>query len=86
MGWTTTPWERMDLTPYEFFHPDTRPICERDILTQLLKTETILTTEAYENWRLKQTEQYPSVTDINDGYYRGIVNIQDILPQGIRRR
>ena len=86
MGWTTTPWERMDLTPYEFFHTDTKPICERAILTQLLKSENVLTTEAYENWRLKQTEQYPSVTDINDGYYRGIVNIQDILPQGIRRR
>ena len=86
LGWTITPWERMDLTPYEFFHPDTKPLCDRTALTQLLKTETILTTEAYENWRLKQTEQYPSVNDINDGYYRGIVNIQDILPQGIRRR
>ena len=86
MGWTTTPWERMDLTPYEFFHPYTKPICDRSALTQTLKDNGILTTDAYENWRINQTVRYPSIADINDGYYRGVVNIQDILPQGIRRR
>ena len=86
MGWTTTPWERMDLTPYEFFHPDTKPICDRSALTQKLKDNGILTTEAYEIWRLNQSDLYPSIADINDGYYRGVVNIQDFLPQGIRRR
>jgi hypothetical protein len=76
----------MDLTPYEFFHTDTKPICDRTALTQRLKENGILTTEAYENWRLNQSNLYPSIGDINDGYYRGVVNIQDVLPQGIRRR
>ena len=86
MGWATAPWERMDLTPYAFFHPETNPICERTVLTNLLRTQNIFTTEAYKTWRTEQKELYPSVEDINDGYFRGTVNLQDILPQGNRRR
>jgi superfamily II DNA or RNA helicase len=86
MGWATAPWERMDLTPYAFFHPETNPICERTVLTNLLRAQNIYTTEAYKTWRTEQIELYPSVEDINDGYFRGTVNLQDILPQGNRRR
>ena len=84
--WSSNPWERMDLTPYAFFHPETNPICERTVLTNLLRTQNIFTTEAYKTWRTEQKELYPSVEDINDGYFRGTVNLQDILPQGNRRR
>jgi hypothetical protein len=86
MGWANAPWERMDLTPYAFFHPEINPICERTVLTNLLRAQNIFTTEAYKTWRTEQTELYPSVEHINDGYFRGTVNLQDILPQGNRRR
>ena len=84
--WSSNPWERMDLTPYAFFHPEINPICERTVLTNLLRAQNIFTTEAYKTWRTEQKELYPSVEDINDGYFRGTVNLQDILPQGNRRR
>ena len=84
-GWPLSPWERMDLTPYAFFHPNSTNI-DLSSMKTLLISKQIYTTESYALWFSKQTETYPSIDDVNDGYFRGITNFQDLLPSGSRRR
>jgi hypothetical protein len=46
----------------------------------------ILTIERYIEWRKEQTLLYPSIEEAVEGYFQNIINFQDLLPEGKRRR
>lgn len=79
-SWPSKPWDTMQLTPYAFFHPNASSI-ELSILKDTLNQKNIRTLQAY-----REQINEPSVEDINDGYFRGITNLNDVLPSGSRRR
>jgi hypothetical protein len=79
-NWPSKPWDIMQLTPYAFFHPNASCI-ELSFLKDTLIQKNIRTLQAY-----REQIKEPSVEDINDGYFRGITNLNDVLPSGSRRR
>jgi superfamily II DNA or RNA helicase len=79
-NWPSKPWDIMQLTPYEFFHPNASCI-ELSFLKDTLIQKNIRTLQAY-----REQIKEPSVEEINDGYFRGITNLNDVLPSGSRRR
>jgi hypothetical protein len=81
-GWPSKPWDTLQLTPYEFFHLN-GPRVEVSTLRDTLIERNIRTLQAY---REQIAEPLPSVEDINDGYFQGITNLNDVLPSGGRRR
>jgi superfamily II DNA or RNA helicase len=80
-----TPWSDK-MTAYDFFHSDTTERVSIDEFKQLMIINNISTTDTYVEWRAEQTESYPSVEEATEGYFHNIVNFQDLLPEGRRRR
>lgn len=85
-GLPETPWKDKMMTAYDFFHPDSDHRMNVDIFKNILLTNNVRTTDRYVEWRVEQPESYPSVEEVIEGYFHNIVNFQDLLPEGRRRR
>jgi hypothetical protein len=85
-SWETTPPWKDKMTAYDFFHPDSIEQISVNDFKELMIIHNILTTERYIDWRKEQTTYYPSIEEAIEGYFHNIINFQDLLPEGNRRR
>jgi hypothetical protein len=75
------------MTPFEFFHDLEMLVrIDQSDFKAFLASRGIKSTKEYIEWQ-KDNTTYPSIEDINDGYF-GIqyTNFQSFLPQVGRRR
>lgn len=79
------PW-RDRMTAYDFFHPHSINRMSIDDFKKTLLLNMIYTTEQYSIWMRTQSTQFPSVEECVEGYFSGISNFQQLLPDGRRRR
>jgi len=79
------PW-RDRMTAYDFFHPEHLQRMPMDVFKNALVANLIFTTEQYYAWAQNQKEPFPTVEDCVEGYFAGINNFQQLLPEGRRRR
>lgn len=79
------PW-RDRMTAYDFFHPESIQRISIDDFKKALVVNLVYTTEQYSVWRRNQKIEFPTVEDCVEGYFVGINNFQQLLPEGRRRR
>jgi hypothetical protein len=73
------------MSAYDFFNGDNQRISQETFRT-LLREKRISTTSMYESW-LSNNVEYPSIENINDGYFSvKASNIQEFFPSVSRRR
>lgn len=79
------PW-RDRMSAYDFFHPESIQRISIDDFKKTLVKNLICTTEQYSNWISSQPVTFPTVEECVEGYFLGINNFQQLLPEGRRRR
>jgi superfamily II DNA or RNA helicase len=85
-GWPADIWIVRDMLPYDFFHPKRESDISIQVFRALLIEKNLLTTNIYTAWQM-ENPSYPSIQDINEGYFgRLYTNFQSLLPNGQRRR
>ena len=80
-----TPWKD-NMSAYDFFHPNSTERIGIDEFKSILLENNIRTTERYIEWIEEQEVIYPSIEEAIEGYFHNIINFQDLLPEGKRRR
>ena len=85
LGFPEEPWVQKSMSAYDFFNGDDQRISQETFRT-LLRENKIITTAMYESW-LANNPDYPSIENINDGYFSlKASNIQEFFPSLSRRR
>ena len=85
-GWPEQPWTSKTMSAYEFFHGSEEERMSQSSFKELLQRNLILSANDYAQWQLLHQE-YPSLEDINDGYFgTNTTNFQVFLPSAERRR
>ena len=79
------PW-RDRMSAYDFFHPESIQRISIDHFKKALVVNSVYTTEQYSVWARNQQLEFPTVEDCVEGYFAGINNFQQLLPEGRRRR
>lgn len=79
------PW-RDRMSAYDFFHPESIQRISIDDFKKALVVNLVYTTEHYSVWARNQQMEFPTVEDCVEGYFAGINNFQQLLPEGRRRR
>ena len=79
------PWKDK-MSAYDFFNPNSTERTGIDEFKSILLENNIRTTERYIEWREEQQVLYPSIEEAIEGYFHNIINFQDLLPEGKRRR
>ena len=74
------------MSAYDFFNPNSTERLGLDEFKSILLENNIRTTERYIEWREEQQVLYPSIEEAIEGYFHNIINFQDLLPEGKRRR
>jgi len=88
IGWIEEPWVARNLTAYDFFHGEGEPRVSQEEFRKVIKDNAIVSTASYISWHTTSGAGYPSVEDVNEGYFNAhATNLQQFLPQlGGRRR
>ena len=88
MGWIEEPWATRNMTAYDFFHGEGEPRVSQEEFRKVIKDNAIVSTASYTSWHTTSGAGYPSVEDVNEGYFNAhATNLQQFLPQvGGRRR
>lgn len=85
LGFPEEPWVQKSMSAYDFFNGDDQRISQ-ETFRELLREKRISTTAMYESW-LSNNVEYPSIENINDGYFSvKASNIQEFFPSVSRRR
>lgn len=79
------PW-RDRMSAYDFFHPESVHRIPIDDFKKTLLLNMLYTTEQYSKWVGSQQVSFPTVEECVEGYFPGINNFQQLLPEGRRRR
>jgi hypothetical protein len=79
------PW-RDRMSAYDFFHPESIQRISIDDFKKTLVRNLVYTTQQYSNWISSQPVTFPTVEECVEGYFLGINNFQQLLPEGRRRR
>ena len=74
------------MSAYDFFHPESIQRISIDDFKKALVVNLVYTTEQYSVWARNQQMEFPTVEDCVEGYFAGINNFQQLLPEGRRRR
>ena len=84
-SWDATPWKDK-MSAYDFFHPNSIERLSIDEFKSILLENNISITEQYIKWREQQEVIYPSIEEAIEGYFHNIINFQELLQKGKRRR
>ena len=79
------PWKDK-MSAYDFFNPNSTERTGIDEFKSILLENNIRTTERYIEWREEQQVLYPSIEEAIEGYFHNIINFQELLQKGKRRR
>ena len=89
LGWMEEPWLKRNMTAYDYFHEEDEIRLDKEDFRKVLVANNITTTDSYNTWHNQYIRGncYPSVEDINDGYFgKNNTNLQLFLSNGLNRR
>lgn len=85
-NWPEKPWESRNMSIFAFLHEDNIETISLPFFQEVLKKENINSSDKYLNW-IEKPSNFPSLEDINDGYFgSSYTNFQLLVPQIGRRR